>query len=363
MTQAVHFFLSANSGAGCQSLAHRLTEDRGLYDLMILKGGPGGGTDAFLRLVGQTMEEAGTAVEYLHCAGAPDALDGLVLPELRCALLDGVAPHPAEPPYPGAVGRWVDLGRFQDVTFAKAAREEFLRLTDAAAAADARAFHALRAARQVELETAAAVLPTVDCRRLDRRMAGIAARELHRGDQQGRTACRFLDTVTYRGYVRRTDTVAALCPRVYALEDRWGIAGPWLERLRQTAAERGWDTVACLAPEDPARLEHLLIPGLGLAFVTDGPEARWPGKPYRHVRIDALAAPENRARLRFETRMARLLRREAVTALAEAHDARTQLDALTAPYVDFDGIAALAAVESARLLCWLDRARAACRKT
>lgn len=97
MMRATHFFLGANSGDGAQSLREQIVEDRGLYDLMILKSGPGGGKSTFLRQVGEAMEAADTAVEYLHCAGDPDSLDGVVLPELRCALLDGTAPHGMAP--------------------------------------------------------------------------------------------------------------------------------------------------------------------------------------------------------------------------------------------------------------------------
>ena len=54
----------------------------------------------------------------------PDSLDGVVLPELRCAVVDGTSPHVIEPQYPAAVDRYVDLGRFYDLAAAKAAAEE-----------------------------------------------------------------------------------------------------------------------------------------------------------------------------------------------------------------------------------------------
>jgi hypothetical protein len=63
------------------------------YDFMVLKGGPGVGKNTFMREIGQTMEQAGTTVEYLWCSGDPDSLDGVVLPELKCAVVDGTSPH------------------------------------------------------------------------------------------------------------------------------------------------------------------------------------------------------------------------------------------------------------------------------
>lgn len=135
---------------------------------MVLKGGPGVGKATFMREIGRSMEEAGTPVEYLWCSGDPDSLDGVVLPELRCAVVDGTSPHVVEPRYPAAVDRYVDLGRFYDLTAAKAAAEEVKAHTRAYKAAYIRAYHHLKAARQVELDAVAAVRKTFDREKADR---------------------------------------------------------------------------------------------------------------------------------------------------------------------------------------------------
>ena len=248
----------------------------------------------------------------------------------------------------------MDLGRFYDLTAAKAAAEEVRARTREYQAAYARAYHCLRAARQVELAAAASVERTFDREKLERRTAGIIARELRRrGGERGRTARRFLGSITHRGYVWRFDSVEALCPRVYELDDSWELAGEALAVLHGAASEKGWDTIACCAPEDPSRLEHLLIPGLGLAFVTSRPNMAYGKKPFRRVRVDAMAQPEGRARLRFQARMAALLRGEGVAALKEAKAGHDALEAVYNPYVDFDGVRTLAALEAGRLLSYL----------
>ena len=117
--------------------------------------------------------------------------------------------------------------------------------------------------------------------------------------------------------------------------------------------KNGWDTIACLAPEEPSRIEHLLIPALGLAFVTSRPGMDYGKKPYRRIRLDAMTEAEGKARLRFQTRMAALLREEGIGALKEAKANHDKLEAVHNPYVDFDGVRALAALETGRLLSWL----------
>ena len=86
MAQTTSFFVGANSGEGFQNLFSELVDLEDTYDLMVLKGGPGVGKNTFMR-------EIGRAVEYLWCSGDPDSLDGVVIPELRCAVADGTPPH------------------------------------------------------------------------------------------------------------------------------------------------------------------------------------------------------------------------------------------------------------------------------
>ena len=354
MAQTTNFFVGANSGDGFQNLFGELVVLEDTYDLMVLKGGPGVGKNTFMRMIGQTMEQAGAAVEYLWCSGDPDSLDGVVLPELRCAVVDGTSPHVLEPKYPAAVDRYVDLGRFYDLTAAKAAAEEVKAHTHGYKAAYVRAYRSLKAARQVELDTLTAVAQTFDAGRAERRVEGIIARELRgRRGRHGKPPRRFLGSITHKGYIWRFDSVDALCPKVYEFADSWELAAPYLARLHDAATEQGWDTILCMSPEAPNQAEHLLIPGLGLAFVTSRPGMDYGEKPYRRIRLDAMTEPAGKARLRFQTRMAALLREEGVAALKEAKASHDALEAVYNPYVDFDGVRALAALEAGRLLSWM----------
>ena len=131
------------------------------------------------------------------------------------------------------------------------------------------------------------------------------------------------------------------------------MTGQSLERLHQAAQDNGWDTIVCDSPEDPARIERVLIPELGLAFVTSRPDMDYGQKPYRRIRLDAMVDPANRARMRFQGRMTGLLRQEAVEALRDAKAAHDALEAIYNPYVDFDGVRAQAALEAGRLLSYL----------
>lgn len=248
----------------------------------------------------------------------------------------------------------MDLGRFYDLTAAKADAAAVKEHTCAYKAAYERAYHCLNAARQVEKDAVAAAKKNFDGQKALHRMDGIIQRELRgKGGEAGKTRRRFLGSMTYQGPVWRYDSVDALCKRVYELQDSWELAGDCFAKLHTAAVERGWNTIVCCAPEDPERMEHLLIPSLSLAFVTSRPGMEYGKKPYRRIRMDAMTEPEGKAQQRFRARMVTELRQEAQQALNEAKENHDRLEAVYNPYVDFDGVRTLAALETGRLLGWL----------
>lgn len=147
---------------------------------------------------------------------------------------------------------------------AKAQAAEVKRHTHDYQDAYARAYRCLKAARQVELDTAAEIRQCFDSQRAARRISGIMARELRGwGTGTGRITRRFLGSVTHKGPVWRFDSAETLCSKIYELEDSYEQAGGLLSALCAEAVRRSYDVIACPSPEEPERLEHLLIPELG----------------------------------------------------------------------------------------------------
>ncbi len=179
-----------------------------------------------------------------------------------------------------------------------------------------------------------------------KRVKGIAARELRRpATGAGKCKERFLSAVTCDGRICLWETVEALCPKVYELEDSYGLAHLFLAPLLRAALAAGHDAVACPSPMDPERLEHLLLPGLGLAFVSSSPALPYPGKAHRRVRVDAMVEADRlrrlRPRLRFARKVSAALVEEAVASLAEAKAMHDDLESIYNPHVDFQKVEAM----------------------
>lgn len=253
--------------------------------------------------------------------------------------------------------RYINLGDFYDIAAAKTAREEIIQHTKDCSAAYQRAYRALGAASQVESSNTALLAEGLDQEKLLRRTDGIIGRELRGKGSGGADEYRFLGSLTCKGAIWRFDTVETLCPKIYQLQDSYGFAVVMLERIRAAARARGYRATICPDPEHMDRIQHLLLPELGLAFVTSREGMRYDGPAYRRVRIDAMISSaccqRYKARLRFTRRIAQALREEGLEALKDAKTAHDALEAVYHPNVDFDGVDALTARELERIESYL----------
>ncbi|HHY39366.1 MAG TPA: ATPase [Clostridia bacterium] len=61
--------------------------------ILVIKGGPGVGKSTFIRTIGDEMVKYGYDVEFHHCSSDNRSLDGVVIPAIGVALIDGTSPH------------------------------------------------------------------------------------------------------------------------------------------------------------------------------------------------------------------------------------------------------------------------------
>lgn len=343
----ISYFLGANTPRGFYSLYEDLiprAEARAVY---ILKGGPGCGKSTLMKKTAAAAEAAGERVEAIRCSGDPDSLDALLLPDRGAALVDGTAPHVVEPVLPGAVDHYVDLGACYDAAALADLREELSAAMSGYRDCYDRAYRCLAAAEEIRVNCRSRLSSAWPAEKWEKRLRGILDRELRGHDGgEGRVTRRFLSAVTCQGRLCLWETVTQQCGKIYVLEDSYGFAHRLLLPVVTAAAAAGQDVVVCLSPLDPERVEHVLLPGLSLAFVTASPALPFPGKACRRLRLDSLPDRELlrqlRPGLRFAQKVSDALIREAVGSLAEAKAMHDALEGLYNPHVDFARVDAIA---------------------
>ncbi len=289
-------FLGANSGGGfCSLYGEFPPKDAFLH---VIKGGPGTGKSTLLKALASAAEEQGLEVCRVLCSGDPDSLDGVYIPKLALAWVDGTAPHVVEPALFGVTGDYWNLSEYFVLPFSPEEKEELLSLQKQYREYYREAYEHLRTCVQLG-GAKAEELPEEPFTR--------ALEGLPRLDRSGTLVRRFLSAVSCRGVLRLEEDLQDL--RVLP-------ASPSaLPEAAREARRKGWDAILCLSPLDPSRAEALILPEAGLAAVTSPrPE------------------PESIPCLSRATEL-----------LARAKALHDEMEALYRPHMDFDALSAFTA--------------------
>ena len=344
----VRFFLGANTPVGFVSYAEDLYDTRGGWRAYIIKGGPGTGKGSMMRAVLQAMTDRGLPVEAVHCSSDPASLDAVIVPGLKACIVDGTAPHIIEPKYWGAVERIVNLGDCIDNERLVRQAPEILEATDACSALHARCRKFIGAAASLLGDSARIAQDCTDAAKAARTAERVADKEFPAGrGVRGKEKRRFLSAVTPEGLLVFHETLQALCPQIYAIEDETGAASRiLLAQLRARALEAGLDIVSCACPLSPhEKLEHLVIPSLGLAFTTSNTWHKADFPVYRRIHAarftDAARLRQKRPILSFNRRAARELLGEAVSIAQEAKQVHDVMEAFNVRSMNWEKADAL----------------------
>lgn len=339
---AIDFLLGTTTPAGFKGYFTELGQEPNMQ-LYLIKSGPGCGKSTMMKRLAQ-MEDG--PVERIHCSSDPDSLDGVVFTQRSAAILDATAPHTMEPQAPGADEVVVSLYHTMDADALHAHREEIKDLFARNRSLRSRASRYIASAGSLLLDSRRAAACSTDFEKLRRYAKRLCARLLPRTGAVGCEKLRFLTAITPKGTLFYRDTVRALASRVIVFRDEYGAVSRFLmELIRSEALARGYTIYTCpcaMHPED--KIDHILIPSLGLAFLTDNSwhSIQFPGQQtVRCTRfVDGANLSGYRARLRFNRRAAEELIQQAVALMAQAKTCHDELETYYRTAVDFDAVEA-----------------------
>ena len=339
------FFLGATTPAGFKGYFEPLRREPGMR-MYLIKSGPGCGKSTLMKQLAQRAEQNGEAMERIHCASDPDSLDGVVFLERRAAIVDATAPHILEPDAPGAdeivVSLYHTIHSEALAPHCEAVKELFHRNT----VLRARASRYVASAGSLLLDSRRAEACSANFEKVRRYVKRLCTRMLPRLPDPiaPHEELRLLSAITPKGTVFYKNTVQALADRCIVFRDDCGaVSRLLLELIRAEALTRGYSIITCpcaMHPED--KIDHILIPSLRLAFLTDN---RWhpvqiPG--VQAVRCTRFVDRENlagyRARLRFNERAAAELLEQAVALMAQAKSCHDELETYYRAAVDFEAV-------------------------
>ena len=342
------FFLGATTPAGFKGYFEPLRREPGMQ-MLLIKSGPGCGKSTLMKRLAQAAEQQGQPIEKIHCASDPDSLDGVVFLQKHAAILDATAPHVVEPDAPGADEIVVSLYHTIDSEKLATHRDEVKALFARNAALRGRAARYIASAGSLMLDSRRAEACSANFEKVRRYVKRLCTRLLSRTEGTASEELRLLSAITPKGMVFYRGTVEALADRYVVFRDDYGaVSRLLLELIRAEALARGYHIITCPCathPED--QIDHIFIPALRLAFLTDNlwHPIQLPG--VQAVRCTRFVDRENlsgfRARLRFNDRAASELIDQAVALMAQAKNCHDELETYYRAAVDFDQVNAVAA--------------------
>ncbi len=341
------FFMGANTPQGFVGFPEELYSAGEGWQVFLIKGGPGCGKSTLMRSLAHRMAEVGQETEEIRCSSDPRSLDGVIFRDSRQCVLDATAPHILEPRYWDAVETVLPVDGCIRAEEVAAHREAVMELTGECGRQHERVRSFLAAAASLLADGWRLAAEQTDRDKMHATATQLVKRELGSGGARpGRRQRRFLSAVTPEGLTVFQETLGALCPRIFSLEDESGAVAPlFLQAAEEQARALGWNCLTCVCPLDPARTEHLLIPEAGVAFTTSNSYHKADFPVYRRLHAARFLPAESlrgyRPRLSFERRAVRELLGEAASAAAEAKRLHDRLESYYSPAMDWEAMAAL----------------------
>ncbi len=331
------YFAAANTEAGFFSLFHEVFSPEHLRRIYILKGGPGTGKSTLMKNIGFAAEERGYDVEYICCSSDPNSLDGIIIPGISVAVLDGTAPHLTDPVYPGVSERIVNLEEAFDCHALEKKRENIIAYIRAKKEAYGTAYRFLCAAGSLEKErdalTASFFL---------REKAEAAVRRLlssFRYTKTGTQKQRYISAISCCG-IQTLDTLRLRAKKIFAVTDKYGLGCYFMNTLYEAVCADNLACTVCSSPLIRAHKEAIFLEGEDVLFIlSEENETKTADKTVNCMRfIRKESVSERKGRLRFLGKCKEAVMEGALSSLREAGEFHKKAEKIYTACVDFSKI-------------------------
>jgi len=335
-------FPGNNTSIGFYSYYNHIVPRRESNRFFCLKGGPGTGKSTFMKKIASGVGDAGFDVEFFRCSSDPDSLDGIFVPALKAAVVDGTAPHIIDPISPGAVDEIINLGDYWDTRPIKDNKREIIQCGAEIKRLFKRAYKYMAAAKNI-MDDITEIYDNAE----NRAGAYIEAQNIadaHFNNKPegklGKKRKLFATGVTPSGIISLADTLTDGSYKVYTVNHGFGgIVPQLLASVSYEAFIRGIDAEIYYCPMAPEeRIEHVIIPSLKLAVMSNNEAFNARGGTA--IELDkyknAALIDEQKAAVDFDMLSYKMLLNAAVASLKGAKELHDVLEGYYAPHMDFE---------------------------
>jgi len=257
-------FPGGNTSCGFYSFYDYILPQEEATRIFVIKGGPGVGKSTFMTKIGTEMVNRGYDVEYLQCSSDNDSLDGILIPALKIALIDGTAPHVVDPKNPGVVDEIINLGEYWDTSKIAVAKNEVMKISKRVARHYKTAYSLLKESKVAYDEWKSYVVESVDSPKYNEILRILLGKVFEDAAANYNSAPKarhlFASAITPGGLTNHANTLIKPDMKVYAIEGPPGCGvKEMIFRSAQTACEFGFFTEQFHCPFEPECLDMVII--------------------------------------------------------------------------------------------------------
>ncbi|MFW6381644.1 MAG: hypothetical protein ACOCZ3_03785, partial [Bacillota bacterium] len=262
-----NFFPGGNTAGGFYSLYEYLYRDSDR--IFIIKGGPGTGKSTFMKNLGYSALKQGWEIEFHWCASDNESLDGVVIPGLKIAVVDGTTPHTIDPSLPGAREEILYFGEFWDQQYLQQQTETLLKLTQEIGFAYQQTYNYLKLASLLQQQYDRYYLNCLQPEKLlnikTYLQNKITYKPSHNRPAPGRHL--FASALTPEGEVSFLSELTDQIQQRYLIQGPAQTGSRLLQELGQQVQEIGQQVLFLHHPLNPEQLEAIIIKELRSALI------------------------------------------------------------------------------------------------
>ncbi len=241
--------------------------------LFILKGGPGTGKSTFMKKIGYELNEAGYDIEFHWCSSDNNSLDGIVIPKLELAFLDGTAPHMIDPRFPGAIDEIINLGKFWDSKSIEENKSDIVYLTELISNRFSQAYSYLHSAKTIYLHWKKYYQKSQDKNSYKQIVNKLINKNIiKRNIQEGSERHLFASAITPEGAVNYLENLSEEINNRIVIKGKPGTGkSALIKDFCHEAAKYGYHILYLHCPLEPEELDAAIIPELDTALLVGTP--------------------------------------------------------------------------------------------
>lgn len=336
------YFLGCVSPTGFQTHFNNEIAKSGNFTY-ILKGGAGTGKSSLMKRIAKDFSDK-DAVTVYYCSSDPDSLDAVILKNAGVIIVDGTSPHVFDPIYAGVTQKIINLGDFWDDELLSINMTEIIKVTDENQRWHKRCRSFISAMSSLYSDTYSISQESINYEKLDAFTSRLAHKIIPKGKtEEGITNYSQISALTPKGYLSLLNTISEY-KNVYTLNDCYYSGSDiFLRDFATVATNRGYDVIISESTLFQTKTyEHLLIPELGVAFISSNPMNNINNinsKSINFLRFyDKTFLLQKKARLLFNKKACEDLIEEAASALLCAKTVHDDIESFYIKAMDFDKV-------------------------